>query len=194
MITDIERLLIAVSERLDHLGLVYAVGGSVASTRYGEPRGTNDLDIVLDLPGGRLGDFVRAFEGAWYVPEEAVRRAWRECGSFNLIHYAWVDKVDFFLDVSDPMTRATLDRRVALRIGGEAGRDVWFASAEDVVLKKLDWERRSDGVLTLQRRDVLGVLKVMGPTLDLGYLRTQADRFGLRPVLDTCLREAGLQA
>ncbi len=194
MITDIERLLLAVSTRLEALGLAYAVGGSVASTRYGEPRGTNDLDLLLDLPGGKLGDLVRAIQGEWYVPEEAVRRAWRTCGSFNLIHEAWMDKVDFFLLSDDPLDRDTLARRVALRIGGPAGSDVWFSSAENIVLRKLERERRSGGVLTNQRRDVLGVLKGVGSALDLPYLRRQADLYRLRDILDSCLRDAGLEA
>ena len=34
---------------LEETGIVYMVGGSVASMVYGEPRLTNDIDIVVDL-------------------------------------------------------------------------------------------------------------------------------------------------
>ncbi len=35
---------------LESLGLVYMLTGSVASTLYGEPRVTHDVDVVLEPP------------------------------------------------------------------------------------------------------------------------------------------------
>ena len=43
---------------LDRLGIRYLVAGSMATTIYGEPRFTNDIDVVVDLrsePGYRGG-------------------------------------------------------------------------------------------------------------------------------------------
>jgi hypothetical protein len=72
-----------------------------------------------------------------------------------------------------------------------AWEEVWFLSPEDVVRRKLAWERLSGGVLTHQRRDVLGVLKAMRGRLDLEYLRKVASSVGLRSALDDCLESAG---
>lgn len=38
-----------VTQSLDKLGVSYLIGGSVASTLYGEPRATMDADIIADL-------------------------------------------------------------------------------------------------------------------------------------------------
>lgn len=36
-------------QALEELGIAYMIGGSLASSAYGEPRLTNDIDIVADL-------------------------------------------------------------------------------------------------------------------------------------------------
>jgi len=61
---------------LEQLGLRYFVTGSVATIFYGEPRFTNDIDIVVALPASHISDFCRAFPSEdFYVSEEAMRRA-----------------------------------------------------------------------------------------------------------------------
>ncbi|MBL9088132.1 MAG: hypothetical protein JNM10_13415 [Planctomycetia bacterium] len=52
MLTEPESLLVAVAGALDVAGIRYAVGGSVASSRFGEPRATLDLDVVVELTYG----------------------------------------------------------------------------------------------------------------------------------------------
>ena len=42
---------------LDKLNIPYMVSGSVGSMLYGEPRLTNDIDIVIDLKPGKLKNF-----------------------------------------------------------------------------------------------------------------------------------------
>jgi hypothetical protein len=63
---------------LEALGLPCMVTGSVASTVYGEPRLTLDVDLVLDLPAERAPDLLAAFpESAFYRPPLEVVRV--EC-------------------------------------------------------------------------------------------------------------------
>ena len=69
---------------------------------------------------------------------------------------------------------------------------VWFTSPEDTILRKLDWFRRSGGVLERQLRDVAGVLKACGEDLDLTYLRAAAVSLALDEQLERSLEEAGL--
>ena len=40
-------LAVALGGQLDELGIKYAVGGSVASSFYGEPRSTLDIDVAV---------------------------------------------------------------------------------------------------------------------------------------------------
>lgn len=66
-------LLRAVADVLDRLNVRYFVTGSMATIYYGRPRLTNDIDIVVDLPRGRIEAFVRAFD---------------PCGSIRSCHQA----------------------------------------------------------------------------------------------------------
>ena len=43
---------------LDRLEIPYLVGGSVASSVHGEPRSTNDIDIVADISQDDLDAFI----------------------------------------------------------------------------------------------------------------------------------------
>jgi hypothetical protein len=83
---------------LEQLGLRYFVTGSVATIFYGEPRFTNDIDIVVALPASRISDFCRAFPSEdFYVREEAVRRDISIKSQFNVIHPASGLKVDVMI-------------------------------------------------------------------------------------------------
>jgi hypothetical protein len=70
---DLLRLLVAT---LDGLGIEYLVTGSMATIAYGEPRLTNDLDVVIALSMERVEAFCAAFPGEdFYLSRDAVRRA-----------------------------------------------------------------------------------------------------------------------
>lgn len=45
---------IAVARAIESVEGAYFVGGSLASSLQGEPRATNDIDIVVDVPLGRV--------------------------------------------------------------------------------------------------------------------------------------------
>ena len=184
-----ERLLAAIATALEEIPVRYAIGGSVASTHQGEPRMTNDVDVLVDLGPDHLDAFRSAFGEDWYIPDRGLPEAVRTAGSFNLIHLSWMDKVDFFVAGDEPLKRKTLERAVPLRIGEI---DVAFSSAEDIVLHKLDWLRQSGGILERQRRDVLGVMKATGSALDISYLRRMAETLSLEEPLESCFRDAGL--
>jgi hypothetical protein len=49
-------VMLAVTRALDRLEIRYLVGGSLASSVHGIPRSTQDLDLLLELPGALVGD------------------------------------------------------------------------------------------------------------------------------------------
>lgn len=67
--------------------------------------------------------------------------------------------------------------------------DTNFITAEDSVLRKLEWRRLSGGS-ERQWRDVIGVLRVQGSGLDSEYLRHWASELDLSEDLERALREA----
>ncbi|MEE8391506.1 MAG: hypothetical protein V3S14_12025, partial [Anaerolineae bacterium] len=63
----------------------YAIGGSVASSRYGEPRSTFDVDISVRLPLDETNRFVTAFQALGYhIYLDVIVDALIEKQPFNL--------------------------------------------------------------------------------------------------------------
>src|SRR5216684_3974390 len=54
----------------------YFVGGSLASSLQGEPRATNDIDLVVDLPATGVRDLVRELDGRWLRARSGIMRRW----------------------------------------------------------------------------------------------------------------------
>jgi hypothetical protein len=52
--SDLLRFVVSVLERLDAR---YFVTGSTVTIFYGEPRFTNDIDVVVDLPESAVDEF-----------------------------------------------------------------------------------------------------------------------------------------
>ena len=174
---------------LEQLGLRYFVTGSVATIFYGEPRFTNDIDIVVDLPSSRISDFCRAFPSEdFYVSEEAVRRAISRKGQFNVIHPASGLKVDVMIPSEDAFNRSRFARIRRLRPASDF--DTAFASPEDVILKKLEYYR--EGGSEKHLRDIAGVLKISGAQIDLTYIDEWASRLELSEVWAKARAAAGI--
>ncbi len=159
----------------DRLGLTYLVTGSTASIAYGEPRFTNDIDIVIALPPDKVDAFCDAFpDDEFYLSREAVRTAVRDAFQFNLIHPASGLKIDFIVLTPSEYDRSRVARRRPLP--ALDGQDVCFASPEDVIIKKMVYYREGESPKHL--RDIGGVIRVQGADLDRDYIAGWANRFG----------------
>ena len=184
------RIAVDVGGLLDRLGVSYLVAGSLASSVHGEPRSTNDVDLVADLAPAHVPPLLAALGDAFYVSADAVLEAVRTGGSFNLIHLATAVKVDVFVKGGDAFDAERLSRRTRVRLGFDSPGDLWVNLAEYTVLRKLEWYRRGGEVSERQWRDALGVLRAQGARLDHARLAEWADRLGVRDLMDRAQREA----
>ena len=160
----------------------------MASSLHGLPRFTQDVDLVADLRLVHVLPLVADLEVEFYIDADSVRDAIRRRASFNLIHLATMTKVDVFLLKGDALSRGEMARRVRLTFA--EGVEISIATAEDIILQKLDWYRKGEFVSERQWRDVLGVIKVRGAALDLSWLRETSAEVGLEGLLEEALQAA----
>jgi cysteine synthase len=102
-------------------------------------------------------------------------------------------KVDVFVRWRDPFGQSQFARRQKKSVGQTPPLELFFASAEDTVLAKLEWYRKGGSVSDKQWRDLLGVLKVQGKTLDLAYLTEWASKLGIADLLARALEQIDLR-
>lgn len=187
------RITQLVARILDHLHIPYFVGGSLASSLYGIPRATQDVDIVADIKPEHIKPFVEAVKTQFYVDEEMLRDAIERRSSFNVIHLQAMFKVDIFLLLGDEASRQEMVRRERYQLSDEDENGIFVASAEDVILNKLHWFRLGERVSERQWLDVLGVLQVQGVRLDFGYLKRRATQIGIDDLLKQAIEDAGIE-
>lgn len=67
----------------------------MASVAYGEPRFTNDIDIVADIRDEHIKGLKECFPAdEFYLSEDAVKMAIQRCQQFNIIHPSSGLKID----------------------------------------------------------------------------------------------------
>ena len=178
-------LLVYLARVLDDLELRYLVTGSTATIFYGEPRLTNDIDVVVTLKPAHIEAFCRCFPASeFYISREAVVDAVANFGEFNIIHPASGLKIDVMIPDDSPYNRSRLQRRRRESVTPDV--DVSFASAEDVIVKKLEYYKLGGSEKHL--RDITGVLKIRGAKVDTAYIAGWAARLGLAEVWEAVVK------
>jgi hypothetical protein len=182
-------LVLRMAAVFDELGLAYALGGSMASSLLGEPRSTVDVDMAVLLDAATGEAFLDRVGGQFYIPLEFARSAIRSHSSFNLVDTTNALKVDVFVLGDGLLDRMQIQRRVRIDVPGASG-GIWVTSAEDQVLRKLDWFRQGGAISDRQWRDVVGILRVLGESIDRAYLDATAQTLGLADELREALHQA----
>jgi hypothetical protein len=157
----------------------YFVTGAVAAIAYGEPRLTNDIDIVADLREDEIPKLKACYpEGEFYFDEDSARRAVSSRSQFNIIHPESGLKIDIMISQGDEFDRSRFQR--ARRLRPLEDTEVDFASPEDLILKKMAFYR--DGGSEKHLRDIAGIMKISSGGIDLFYIDDWAKKLGLEEI------------
>lgn len=186
---EVARAVAALGDVLDGLAVTWAVGGSIASAVYGEPRSTNDVDIVATLSEAQVRELVAKLGDDYYADLDAAVDAARRHGSFNVIDKRGFIKIDIFVPARGPLGAGQLDRRCELPVFPQA-RPISVLGPEDTVLQKLRWYRMGGEVSDRQWRDIVAVLRNRKGRLDEKYLDESAAGGDLTDLLSRARRDA----
>jgi hypothetical protein len=175
-----------VAHCLDNSGIPFMVAGSHGSSVHGQPRATNDVDLVIDPTPEQLDRFLAVAGERYYVSPEAAREALARRSMFNIIDFGEGWKADLIIRKDRPFSVEEFGRRQVRTVYGSS---LPVASAEDVILTKLEWDKITPS--ERQEQDALNVAVVQWPTLDQVYLRRWAPHLGVAEKLEEVLRRAG---
>ena len=155
--------------RLNNLSLIYMITGAVASIIYGEPRLTNDIDLVIDLKPDDVEKFTEAFpiEQFYCPPSEVIKVeiSRRLRGHFNLIHHETGFRADIYVYGQDELHLWGLKNRNVVNVEND---EFWLAPVEYVILRKLEYYQ--EGGSEKHLRDIVGMLALSSDQINLKVL------------------------
>lgn len=183
--TNQEDFLQRLVAALNDAGIAYMLSGSIGSSFYGQPRATNDIDVVIAPTETQLHTFAESLGEDYYVSFEAVREALKNNSMFNVIDVQTSWKADLLIRKKRPFSLEEFQRR---QIANVMGLDVWILSPEDVILSKLEWAKNTKS--DQQFRDALGVATVQWDRLDQDYLNKWAKKLQVESSLKQLLEQA----
>jgi hypothetical protein len=178
---DALRLLFS---KLGECGIPYMITGSFASNIHGLPRATQDADVIIEVEPGTLERFLESLGPTFYRSMEAAMDALSREQMFNVVHLETGFKVDLIVRKSRPFSRIEFSRRQPAFYLGE---NRWFATAEDIILAKLEWSKMAGS--ERQFSDALNIAKLQRENLDRAYLEKWAKELDILDLLEKLFRE-----
>ncbi len=173
---ELLEIVVGVFERIH---VPYLVTGALASIAYGEPRLTNDIDIVAEIKESHIKSLIELFPfDEFYISEGMIREAIAQPGQFNIIHPASGMKVDVMIRKDTPFDRSRFQR--IRRLSPSESYQADFAAPEDVIIKKMEYYH--EGKSEKHLRDITGIMKISGDELDLGYISRWAGELGVQEI------------
>jgi hypothetical protein len=166
------------------LEIEYLISGAIAEWAWGEPRATQDLDLVVRIPITSINNLSKELEKRdMLLPAEIILDNIledRTDNPLNAIHMHSGLKADLYpLREGDELRQSAFQRREQVDYGPPIGK-VYIHSPEDLILYKLIYFRLSQQ--SKHSRDIAAILKSKKNELDMSYIEQWATRLGLSSV------------
>ena len=178
-----------ITELLEKARIPYMLTGSWASTYHGAPRATADIDFVIAATPDQIREFLTLLPSSeYYFDVPSAIEAAKRRSMFNLISDNTGWKIDLIFHKPGPFNEAKLSRRTKIELEGVP---VFVATAEDVLLSKLEWAKMGESLRQIE--DAAGILKVAGRELDRTYIDKWVHQLGLDEQWKAATKAAALQ-
>ena len=179
-----QELLKKVVQSLNANKIDYMITGSVASSFYGGPRSTHDIDVVVSIEVQAVERLSASFpKNEFYFDKEGFVEAIKSKRMVNVIDIREGDKIDFWVLSDEAYSRESFGRKTEEDF---MGVKVKFPTPEDVIISKLKWAKESGGS-EKQLRDVAGVYEVYRDKLDLKYIEKWIQQLALKDLWEAVI-------
>lgn len=190
-VLNFEDFVKLILDSLGAAGVEYLIGGAIAAWAWGEPRATQDVDVIVNLPVDAINPLSKALQDRGVlVPSEIILDTLIEDRSdlpIHAIHGTSGFKADIYLlRPEDDLRKSALQRRQLINFGPPLG-EIYIHSPEDLILYKLIYYDLSQQ--TKHLRDIGAILHSLGDQLDQAYLGAWIERLGLSTIWKTILEE-----
>jgi len=180
-VLDITGFLKLILEALKASNVDYMIGGAIAEWAWGEPRATQDLDVVINLPIQSIRKFSKELEKRdMLVPADIILDTIAEDRAdipLNAIHMYSGLKADMYLmRAGDALRQSSFRRRILIDYGPPIGK-VYVHSPEDLILYKLIYLGISEQ--PKHARDITAILKANRDKIDFEYIQEWVMQLGL---------------
>ena len=180
-VLDIAGFIKLILEALKASKVDYMIGGAIAEWAWGEPRATQDLDVVINLPIKSIGKFSKELEKRdMLVPADIILDTIAEDRAdipLNAIHMHSGLKADLYLmREGDTLRQSSFQRKILIDYGPPIGR-VYVHSPEDLILYKLIYLGISGQ--PKHARDIAAILKANRDKLEFEYIEAWVVQLGL---------------
>lgn len=170
-----QQVLQKITKALDGAGVAYMLTGSFASAYHGSPRSTQDIDLVIAASPVQLRTFIRNLPGReYYADLDSALEALKRESMFNVIDLESGWKIDLIICKSRTFSQEEFGRRQKANVQGVP---LFVASAEDIVIAKLEWSKLSHSQRQIE--DAVGIMRIRCESLDRSYLGKWVNQLGL---------------
>lgn len=174
-------LLLAIVKILDKYEISYLLTGSLASSYYGIPRATHDIDFVIEVWEDDKNSLLQAtdeLDKSYLVSKKDIEEAIESFSHFDIFHLESGIKIDFWLSKKGEFELGKFKRKREVKFGRCKVR---LTSPEDLIITKLLWckEIRSEKHI----EDCIGIWKTQKGKLNQDYLFSWAKKLGVEKLL-----------
>jgi len=159
---------------LEAVGAKYAIWGGIAVVAYGEPRFTQDMDILLSPDQFAVSPFInRLRQTHYHVDEVSVNRALIG-GFFNVIHLGYHIKTDFYVPEEPELLAMIADRKY---LPFDEMRRAAYITPTSMIITKL--RAYKDSQSTRHLDDIASMVRLQVQKLDAKQIDVMAARLGV---------------
>lgn len=181
-----KEFVIKVIEILENSDIEYVIVGGIAAIYYGQPRSTEDIDIIVDL---KFTEKEKIEKLCWLFTKngfkimgncDGIIESLKEKSHITIYDQNYIFRVDL-QGIYNRLNVLAFEGRRRVKI---FDREAWLQSPEDLIIAKLTYY-----VSNRDMRDVVAIIKNSFDLIDMNRLMRLAEEFGIKEKVEMLLEK-----